>query len=81
MDSITVWKDGARILVFYDDPALMADSSVNALNTKDFYKFAPVIVVNCFKCWKKYSTLDGTNPQMTIKFNDVEYNFVNHYWD
>lgn len=81
MDSITVYKDGAKILVFYDDPAIMGSSSENSLNTKDFYKFAPVTVVNCFKCWEKYSTQDGTNPTMEIKFDEIEYIFVNHYWD
>lgn len=81
MDSITVWKDGAKILQFYDDPALMGEGCENPLNTKDFYKFAPITVVNCFKCWKEYSTINGTNPTMKIKFDEIEYIFSNYYWD
>lgn len=81
MNSITVFKDGDKILVFYDDPDLMGGNSEHALNTKDFYKFAPVTVVNCFKCWREFSNIDGTNPTMKIKFDEIEYIFVNHYWD
>lgn len=81
MDSITVYKDGNKILEFYEEPAIMGHGCENPLNTEDFYKFAPVTVVNCFVCWRAGSTIDGTNPTMKIMFDEIEYIFVNHYWD
>lgn len=81
MNSITVWKDGKKILEFFSSPELMGGGCENSLRINDFYKFAPVIIVKCFDIWAAYSNCNGTNPTMKIKFDDVEYIFVNHYWD
>lgn len=81
MNSITVFKEGVKILCFFDSPGLMKKPGETSMKTSDFYKFAPVIIVNCFNAWAHYSNCDGTNPSMKIVFDDVEYLFVNHYWD